>query len=59
MSFHKTNKIKSVLLALQAGEVKEEINLSDIPEKKVEEANERPLKTKRSRSRNYPCCTKQ
>ena len=44
-----TNKIKSVLLALQAGEVKEEINLSDIPEKKVEEANEATVKKLKDR----------
>ena len=35
-----TNKIKPVLLALQSGEAKEEINLSDIPEKNVEKADE-------------------
>jgi mono/diheme cytochrome c family protein/uncharacterized membrane protein len=44
-----TNKIKPVLLALQSGEVKEEINLSDIPEKKVEEANEAAVKKLKDR----------
>jgi len=44
-----TNKIKPVLLALQSGEVKEEINLSDIPEKKVEEANEVAVKKLKDR----------
>lgn len=39
-----TNKIKPILLALQSGETNEEINLSDIPGKKVEEANEAAVK---------------
>jgi hypothetical protein len=35
-----TEKIKPMLLALQSGEVKKEINLSDIPGKEVEKAND-------------------
>jgi len=44
-----TSKIKPILLALQSGEAKEEINLSDIPEKKVEEANEEAVKKLKDR----------
>jgi uncharacterized membrane protein/mono/diheme cytochrome c family protein len=44
-----TNKIKPILLALQSGDIKEEIHLSDIPEKKVKEANEAAVKRLKDR----------
>jgi len=44
-----TSTIKPILLALQSGEEKQETNLSDIPEKKVEKANEEAIKKLKDR----------
>ena len=44
-----TGKIKPILLSLQSGEVKEEFALSDIPEEKVEKANEAAIKKLKDR----------
>ena len=47
--FSPTEKIKPALIALQSGQPKQEIKLSDIPEKPVEKANDEVIKKLKER----------